>query len=160
MPLSRVCLVPLAAAALLLSLTAEAFAVGEGEPDLTGARGAEGRAGAISRYLDDELSREYLDERLASRALPPAEELELRKLRGALLLDSGDCDRAATDLEAAVRVKPSDDEALGKRGLAYLCQGDREAARRDFAAALAAHPDSYWGLYGRGWMQFRDGNPS
>src|SRR5687767_14357672 len=144
--------------ALLLMGAGSALAIGEDsqfllKPD----RDILNDAGALSDYLSDERTREFIDLRLKLGNLTPAEELELRKLRGVLLIDSGSCTEAIEDLDAALKLNPNDDEALGKRGLAYLCRGERPAAERDFAAAITASPDSIWGHYGRGWMHFRAG---
>ncbi len=62
---------------------------------------------------------------------------EIRAALAAATLDDGEIDRGLEEIEAALREKPGDPEALMTRARIRLRRGERQAARRDLLAAVA-----------------------
>jgi tetratricopeptide (TPR) repeat protein len=83
------------------------------------------------------LRRDYLDRALD---LDP-DHLEARRLRGRLLLEAGELERAQEDIDRALALVPGDPETLARRGSVLARRGELEAAERELASALAAGGD-------------------
>lgn len=59
-------------------------------------------------------------------------------------------DKALSDCNGALRLRPKTPSYLDSRGVVRLRLGDYDRAVTDFDAALAANPKLAWSLYGRG----------
>jgi tetratricopeptide (TPR) repeat protein len=114
-------------------------------------------SGAVSEMLGDGRTLDLIDRALGASTLSPDYEAELRLMRGSILLDFGACADAIAELDTVLELTPDDDEALAKRGLAYLCLDRYELAGSDLNAAVALDGESFWGRFGRGWLYFRVG---
>jgi tetratricopeptide (TPR) repeat protein len=61
-------------------------------------------------------------------------------LRGAVLLENGDCDGAIESYNQAIQFAP-DAGDFGRRGLAYMCKTDYDHAIADYDEAIRLHPN-------------------
>jgi tetratricopeptide (TPR) repeat protein/predicted aspartyl protease len=68
-----------------------------------------------------------------------------------------DLDKAISDCDRALRLRPKTAAYLDSRGLARLRNGDLDKALADYNAALALEPKMAWSLYGRGLVEHRKG---
>jgi tetratricopeptide (TPR) repeat protein/predicted aspartyl protease len=68
-----------------------------------------------------------------------------------------DLDRAISDCDRALKLRPRTAGFLDSRGLARLRHGDLDKAIADFDAALAINPKLAWSLYGRGLAELKKG---
>lgn len=74
--------------------------------------------------------------------------------RAIAYLRQNQCKPAIADLDAYIRLKTADVQALELRGDAHACAGDLQAADSDLSLAIAAKPDraAYWN---RGRLRWR-----
>jgi regulator of sirC expression with transglutaminase-like and TPR domain len=63
-------------------------------------------------------------------------------LRAGARRAQGNIKGAMGDVTQALLLEPTNIEALVERGLIYVQQGNKDAARKDFLAVLASAPDS------------------
>jgi tetratricopeptide (TPR) repeat protein len=89
------------------------------------------RAGDASRSV------RLLDAALAARTDAP----QVWLFRGRYRIEAGKCREALADFERALALAPADAAAHASRGLAYLCLGDRAAARRSLDRSLSLDPN-------------------
>ena len=89
------------------------------------------RAGDASRSL------RLLDAALAARTDEP----EAWLFRGRYRVEAGDCRGALDDFRRATSLAPGHAAAFASEGLAYLCLGERDAARRSLARSLQLDPN-------------------
>ena len=68
-----------------------------------------------------------------------------------------DLDKALSDCNAALHLRPGAANILDSRGLVRLRMGDAAKAITDYTAALAVNPRLAWSLYGRGIAEQRIG---
>ncbi len=68
-------------------------------------------------------------------------DVELWLFRGRYRVDAGDCKGASSDFQRAEALAPRNAAAFAAEGLAQLCVGDREAARKALAQSLALDPN-------------------
>jgi len=68
-----------------------------------------------------------------------------------------DLDKAISDCDRALRLRPKTAAFLDSRGLARLRNGDLDKALADYNTALALEPKLAWSLYGRGLVEHRKG---
>jgi Flp pilus assembly protein TadD len=96
-----------------------------------------GRALAWQRQGDAERSLSLLDAAVAGQG----NDAELWLFRGRLRLERQDCRNAQGDFARVTELAPTN--ALGhlSLGLALLCQGDEDDARRAFERSLELDPD-------------------
>ena len=59
---------------------------------------------------------------------------------GRYRVEKGECPQAVSDFEKATRLAPKNASAYASLGLARLCAGDREGARRDLQRSLQIDP--------------------
>ncbi|HET8797142.1 MAG TPA: tetratricopeptide repeat protein, partial [Thermoanaerobaculia bacterium] len=114
-------------------LLARAFAAGlpEGRKFLIGRAIGYQRSGAGARSL-------ALLER-AVTAKP--DDVELRLFRGRYRIDAQDCDGALDDFRAAIQLDPQNPVPYASAGVAEICLGRPEDARRSFARSLSIDPN-------------------
>jgi tetratricopeptide (TPR) repeat protein/predicted aspartyl protease len=67
-------------------------------------------------------------------------------------------DKALSDCNAAMRLRPKDGPPLDSRGMVWLRMNNLDRAITDYDAALAAQPNIGWSLFGRGLAKLRKGN--
>lgn len=68
-----------------------------------------------------------------------------------------DLDKAISDCDRALRLRPRTAAYLDSRGLTHLRNGDLDKALADYNAALAIEPKMAWSLYGRGIVEQKKG---
>jgi Flp pilus assembly protein TadD len=95
------------------------------------------RAIEYQRAGDAPRSLRLLDTALAARQDEP----EAWLFRGRYRVEAGDCRGALEDFRHATALAPSHAPAYASEGLAYLCLGDRAAARRSLARSLQLDPN-------------------
>ncbi|HEY2481640.1 MAG TPA: aspartyl protease family protein, partial [Caulobacteraceae bacterium] len=76
----------------------------------------------------------------------------------ARMLLASDLDKATADCQHALRLLPSDADALDGRGFVRLRQGDLDKAIADFNAVASRAPRNAWPLYGRGLAMLKEGH--
>ena len=69
-----------------------------------------------------------------------------------------DLDKALSDCDAALRLRPKEAAFLDSRALVRLRRGDLDKALADYTAAIAVAPRNAWSLYARGVVERRLGN--
>jgi Tfp pilus assembly protein PilF len=89
------------------------------------------RAGNVARSL------RLLDAALAARDDEP----EAWLFRGRYRVEAGQCSGALEDFRRATALAPGHAPAYASEGLAYLCLGNRAAARRSLARSLQLDPN-------------------
>jgi Flp pilus assembly protein TadD len=65
----------------------------------------------------------------------------LRLFRGRYRIESEDCAGALEDFRAAINLQPANAVPYASAGIAEICLGRPEDARRDFARSLSIDPD-------------------
>jgi predicted AlkP superfamily phosphohydrolase/phosphomutase/Tfp pilus assembly protein PilF len=109
-------------------------AVGHGLPE--GSKYLVGRAIGYQRAGDSERSLRLVTE--AAQAAPGEPDFWLFK--GRYRVERRDCAGALEDFRTAVRLAPANAAAHAAQGLAQVCLGDREGARRSFQRSLGLDP--------------------
>jgi tetratricopeptide (TPR) repeat protein len=127
------------AAAMLLSAVAmvPVGAVADALDDCRAATSPEARLAACSRLIED-------------RASPPDQKALAYRFRGRTRVEAGALEAAIADLDAAIRLAPSDSQAFVFRAQARLGRGDVEGAVADYAEVVRLRPRSPVGYSGRG----------
>jgi Flp pilus assembly protein TadD len=115
------------------ALLVKAFATGLAEAS----RFLVERAMAYHEAGDAERSVRLLDAALAARGDDP----EAWLFRGRYRIEAGNCKGALDDFGRALRLAPAHAAGHASEGLAYLCLGDRAAARRSLARSLQLDPN-------------------
>ena len=110
-------------------------ALGNGLPD--GPKLLIGRAIGYQRSGQVDRSLKILN--AALREQP--DEAELWLFRGRYRVDAQQCAGAAADFEKAERLSPQHAPAYASEGVAWLCAGDKGAARRAFTRSLEIDPN-------------------
>ena len=77
--------------------------------------------------------------------------------RAIVLAKRGESERAAADLEAALRLSPKSAAALYDRALFFAAAGDEKRAKADLEALIKAHPDFAYAWYNLGVMNLKAG---
>ena len=77
--------------------------------------------------------------------------------RAIVLAKRGESERAAADLEAALRLSPKSAAALYDRALFFTAAGDEKRAKADLEALVKAHPDFAYAWYNLGVMNLKAG---
>jgi len=95
------------------------------------------RAIEYQRTGDAPRSLRLLDAALGARADEP----EAWLFRGRYRVEAGDCRGALDDFRRAISLAPGHAAAFASEGLAYLCLGERDAARRSLARSLQLDPN-------------------
>jgi len=95
------------------------------------------RAIAYHKAGDGARSLRLLDAAVAARADEP----EAWLFRGRYRIEAGDCRGALADFRRATALAPSHAAGYASEGLAYLCLGDRAAARRSLVRSLQLDPE-------------------
>lgn len=115
------------------ALLVRAFAAGlpEGRKFLIGRAIGYQRGGSTPRSL------RLLEQAVASKP----DDVELRLFRGRYRMDARDCDGALADFRAAIELDPENPVAHASAGVAEICLGRIDDARRDFARSLAIDPN-------------------
>lgn len=115
------------------SMLVRAFANGlpEGRSFLIGRAIGYQRSGSLQRSL------RLLEQAVASKP----DDIELRLFRGRYRIEAQDCSGALEDFRAASRIDPDNAVPYASAGIAEICLGRSEDARRSFARSLAIDPD-------------------
>lgn len=87
---------------------------------------------------------------VGGRPLPRNALWAATSLRAVGYLKKNDLDHALADLNAAIRIDPSQSESYGYRGLAYVNLKQYDRARADFTEALRLNPKY---AFARNWLQ-------
>ena len=77
--------------------------------------------------------------------------------RAIVFAKRGESERAAADLEAALRLSPKSAAALYDRALFFAAAGDEKRAKADLEALIKAHPDFAYAWYNLGVMNLKAG---
>ena len=77
--------------------------------------------------------------------------------RAIVLAKRGESERAAADLEAALRLSPKSAAALYDRALFFTAAGDEKRAKADLEALVKAQPDFAYAWYNLGVMNLKAG---
>ena len=77
--------------------------------------------------------------------------------RAIVFAKRGESERAAADLEAALRLSPKSAAALYDRALFFTAAGDEKRAKADLEALIKAHPDFAYAWYNLGVMNLKAG---
>ena len=77
--------------------------------------------------------------------------------RAIVFAKRGESERAAADLEAALRLSPKSAAALYDRALFFAAAGDEKRAKADLEALVKAHPDFAYAWYNLGVMNLKAG---
>ena len=77
--------------------------------------------------------------------------------RAIVLAKRGESERAAADLEAALRLSPKSAAALYDRALFFVAAGDEKRVKADLEALIKAHPDFAYAWYNLGVMNLKSG---
>ena len=77
--------------------------------------------------------------------------------RAIVFAKRGESERAAADLEAALRLSPKSAAALYDRALFFTAAGDEKRAKADLEALVKAHPDFAYAWYNLGVMNLKAG---
>lgn len=77
--------------------------------------------------------------------------------RAIVFAKRGESERAAADLEAALRRSPKSAAALYDRALFFAAAGDEKRAKADLEALIEAHPDFAYAWYNLGVMNLKAG---
>ena len=77
--------------------------------------------------------------------------------RAIVLAKRGESERAAADLEAALRLSPKSAAALYDRALFFAAAGDEKRAKADLEALIKAQPDFAYAWYNLGVMNLKAG---
>ena len=77
--------------------------------------------------------------------------------RAIVFAKRGESERAAADLEAALRLSPKSAAALYDRALFFTAAGDEKRAKADLKALVKAHPDFAYAWYNLGVMNLKEG---
>lgn len=77
--------------------------------------------------------------------------------RAIVFAKRGESERAAADLEAALRRSPKSAAALYDRALFFAAAGDEKRAKADLEALIKAHPDFAYAWYNLGVMNLKAG---
>lgn len=72
-------------------------------------------------------------------------------------LTNQDLDKALSDCDAALRLRPGEASYLDSRALVHLRRGEYDKAIADYDAAIAAQPRNAWSLYARSIAERHDG---
>ena len=107
----------------------------EESPD--GVRNVIARVIARRRAGDADRSLKILEAAVAIRPSEP----DLWLFRGRYRVERGDCQGALGDFQRAARQAPRNALIPASSGLAHLCLGDKEGARREFRRSLQIDPD-------------------
>ncbi len=91
----------------------------------------------------------------ASAGLRVEDQPALRTLRGQILTEMGDYEKALNDLERALEANEDDDDARFARGSCYLNLGRLKEACADFEEILEYHPESSIAIEKLGDARFR-----
>jgi tetratricopeptide (TPR) repeat protein len=115
------------------ALLVRAFAHGlpEGRKYLIGRAIAYQRTGSAARSLH------LLEQAVA--AMP--EDVELRLFRGRYRIEAEDCAGALEDFRAAIELQPNNAVPYASAGIAEVCLGRMDDAKRDFARSLSIDPN-------------------
>ena len=137
--------------------------------DLKGAREDFDAAVAIEADLSQEAAGTFVIKGMFDEALPYldawiATHPKDDNLAGALnarcwarALWGRELDKAMSDCNAALKLRPGAPTVLDSRGLVRLRQGDLDGAVADYDQALRRDPKMAWSLYGRGLARLRKG---
>jgi Flp pilus assembly protein TadD len=96
-----------------------------------------GRAIGYQRTGSTERSLKLLEQAVAAKP----QDVELRLFRGRYRIDAQDCNGALEDFRAAMRIEPRNPVPYASAGIAEICLGREEDARRSFAQSLAIDPN-------------------
>ena len=77
--------------------------------------------------------------------------------RAIVFAKRGESERAAADLETALRLSPKSAAALYDRALFFTAAGDEKRAKADLEALIKAHPDFAYAWYNLGVMNLKAG---
>ena len=77
--------------------------------------------------------------------------------RAIVFAKRGESERAAADLEAALRLSPKSAAALYDRALFFAASGDEKRAKADLEALIKVHPDFAYAWYNLGVMNLKAG---
>ena len=77
--------------------------------------------------------------------------------RAIVFAKRGESERAAADLEGALRLSPKSAAALYDRALFFAAAGDEKRAKADLEALIKAHPDFAYAWYNLGVMNLKAG---
>lgn len=77
--------------------------------------------------------------------------------RAIVFAKRGESERAAADLEEALRLSPKSAAALYDRALFFTAAGDEKRAKADLEALIKAHPDFAYAWYNLGVMNLKAG---
>ncbi|HEY0158989.1 MAG TPA: alkaline phosphatase family protein [Thermoanaerobaculia bacterium] len=115
------------------ALLVRAFANGlpEGRQFLIGRAIGYQRTGSVERSL------RLLEEAVKAKG----DDVELRLFRGRYRIDAQDCAGALEDFRAAAALQPGNPVPYASAGIAQLCLGQNEEARRSFERSLAIDPN-------------------
>lgn len=89
------------------------------------------RNGAVDRSL------KLLEQAVAAKP----DDVEIRVFRGRYRIEQQDCAGALADFEAAIRLNPDDPIPHASAGIAQVCLGHPDEAKRHFARSLAIDPN-------------------
>lgn len=78
--------------------------------------------------------------------------------RGVVYYGKGDYDRAMSDFNKAIELKPDLAAAYNNRGVVYRDKGDYDRAMRDYTKAIELKPDDAEAYNNRGVVYFRKGD--
>jgi tetratricopeptide (TPR) repeat protein len=114
-------------------LLVRAFAAGlpEGRKFLIGRAIGYQRSGSTPRSL------RLLEQAVASKP----DDVELRLFRGRYRIDAQDCNGALEDFRAAIQLEPGNPVPYASAGVAEICLGRPDDAKRSFARSLAIDPN-------------------
>ena len=102
--------------------------------------------------LTDEFSRAYAAQTTALKIIPQGthQHIEILLDRAGTLAETGRYDEAITDVNAALRIEPSNPDAIAFRASAHRMQGELDDALLDAESALAINPMLVTALLERG----------
>jgi len=114
-------------------LLVRAFAAGlpEGRKFLIGRAIGYQRSGSGARSL------KLLEQAVNAKS----DDVELRLFRGRYRIDAQDCSGALTDFQTAIQLDPSNPVPYASAGVAQICLGQTDEARRSFARSLQIDPN-------------------
>ena len=96
-----------------------------------------GRAIGYQRTGMEPRSLKLLEQAVAAKP----DDLELRLFRGRYRIDAQDCSGALEDFRAAIDLEPRNPVPYASAGIAQICLGRDDEARRSFAQSLAIDPN-------------------
>jgi Flp pilus assembly protein TadD len=110
-------------------------AFGAGLPE--GRRYLIGRAIGYQRSGSPSRSLQLLEQAVAAKP----DDIELRLFRGRYRIEAEDCAGALDDFRAAIQLEPENAVPYASAGIAEMCLGRNDDARRSFARSLAIDPN-------------------